>query len=1256
MSTICQKYLVLLSIGLVSLIPFMVGCSCDAKPTLAPTDVTVPVAPEAEAEKSRLAEEAERLAAEEKARQEAAEKVRLEAEEKARQEAAEKVRLEAEEKAKQEAAEKARLAAVEKARKEAEARERQRKEAEEKARLEAEEQKRLAAEAEAAKPLVDTETPIDHAFPIDQTPPLETAPPVDSESPVQGGDISLSMAGREPMTVLVSQVDPPTDADDEFEHVEFEYVDDTDVPAEELPTPIYVQTVPASPVPAPPVSVEEPETEAVQSPERQPRFQRGEMQPGEMPAGEQPRFQRGGMQPVGTPEAGMQRSNMQRGEMPQGEMQRGEMPPRGDRQPRVPSGRDAAMQQPVQLPIQSVVRDPSKGPAEKISFSLSFAPWRTALEWFADQADLSLQINRVPTGTLNLVDGKPYTPTEALDVLNSYLLFQDYSLLRRGKVLFVVYLPDGIPPNLLEPITPDELDDRGKYEITRCVFNLNRTTPDIIAAEVARLLGPQGSTLELPRSQQIVITETGGTLRTIRELIQRIDAPEGLSAMQTVELRNYTGEEALQIMRTLLAVDINDVSLRTVLDSSGKKVYISGRGDMVEKAKDMLQRIDADAGGDREGQPQFLVYETGTADPATVLAILQTLLAGKPDVRLSLDPSTRGIALYARLPAHATVSETIKQLQIGGQKVVLIPLRRMSPQTAVDRIKLFYETRSLTATTQSTGRNEEAGRRQQTAASATLPPTVEPDTMARQIIVKGTEMQIEEIRSFLATLGEPGIAVPQVAGPRVIPLSPAATALVLEQLREYLPAIDPNINIIAPQEPPTPNTGAPDVDQLIDETYDKDIKEFQESLNTLPITRLIQIAKQTVLAQVVEQSGITITTTPNGFVITGGDAETQEKVEALIRMLSDETVLGERVLKEHLLHHSSPSVVSSTLQTLMGTTTGLGASGLASVDVPDWQYPELMGLLGAHGGNSIEKTGEITITADDRRNALLIYANRVDHKTIEGLLKILDQPRRDSAEIGNQASPRFIPVRYMKLEDAKAAVEQAFAHKMQGNRQQGNVAVQMPQARGGPQGGPAGGPEQMMQMMQQVMQQTGRGQQQREQEPQMTLSVYAPTRSLIISSTEATFLEVKAFVEALDEQESQREVVMVREQLIYTTPSVAAESIRNLVGSAAQITFNRTVPQQTQFGSGGGGFGGTGGSFGGGNTMMGGMQQRPGGTTFGGGTSGAGTFGGANIANIANMMMGGAQQRQGGTTFGGGATMGGMQQQRQGGMTFGGGR
>ncbi|GHT16768.1 hypothetical protein FACS1894189_1280 [Planctomycetales bacterium] len=908
----------------------------------------------------------------------------------------------------------------------------------------------------------------------------------------------------------------------------------------------------------------------------------------------------------------------------------------------------------AQPPARQDVRQEETRSAEKIRFNFRYAPWKDVIEWFADQAGLSLQADNVPSGSLNLTDNQYYTPTEALDVLNSYLLFKEYTILRKGKSMFVIYLPDGIPPNLLEPITPAELDNRGKYEICRCVFNLNRTTPDIIQAEAEKLLGPQGSLVSLPKSQQIVVTETAGTLRTIREIIKRIDDPEELvsGTIHTIDTKNLSADEALGIMRKLLAIDDADASLRTAVDVSGTKIWMSGRGDMIERAKEIINTIDSSFASKDvllEGQTQFDTHDPGTADPATVLAVLQTLLAGTPDVRLSLDAKTGGIMALGRPANHATIKETIKQMQLNVPQVDVIPLKRMSPLSAVESIKKFFATGSPADTTTST-----TSTAAKTTAINVPAPTVEADTAARQIIVRGTITQIKDIRSLLAKLGEDGTGARTVNAStiRTVPLSPAASTLVLERLQEVWQKLEPNskINVITPDKKQEPEPKKENLDKLIDETFDKipltDIRG-RKPVRYVPVQQTVVKEFAPVYQPIIgeenvsrsSQKQITVSQGPGGLMISCDDPETLDRLEELIRMLSDETVLGKTELKPYYLKNSTAEVVSQMLQSLMGSgsSTTQGVSGAGSVDAPNFDAA-LLGLIPQ--GNSIEKTGTVLITADVRLNALMVQANPVDHKTIEKLLPILDQAGRD--DIMNRAKPRLVALQNIRAEEAKTVVETVYASRMQGgtsgnnnaasNSSRGNRsnnAPAMPQEGmpgmpgGGFPGMPPGGPGGMMQqLMDRLGNQRSGSSTPKEQEPPMTISVDSRSNSLIVSSSESLFLEVEAFVKELDAAALQTETVVETVLLTKVSPDLARQTISNVLGNSVTFTTSKVSTQQTgsqnPFGSGFGGnrspFGGNssgfGGGFGSGQRNFGGF-----GNGFGGGMGGANPF--------LNMMRGG---------------------------------
>ena len=55
----------------------------------------------------------------------------------------------------------------------------------------------------------------------------------------------------------------------------------------------------------------------------------------------------------------------------------------------------------------------------------------------------------VPEGEFHYYDRAKYTSSEALDIINGYLLQRNHVIVRRNQFLVVLNLENGIPPNLV---------------------------------------------------------------------------------------------------------------------------------------------------------------------------------------------------------------------------------------------------------------------------------------------------------------------------------------------------------------------------------------------------------------------------------------------------------------------------------------------------------------------------------------------------------------------------------------------------------------------------------------------------------------------------------------------------------------------------------------------------------------------------------------------------------------------------------------
>lgn len=426
----------------------------------------------------------------------------------------------------------------------------------------------------------------------------------------------------------------------------------------------------------------------------------------------------------------------------------------------------------------------------KMQFSFKYQPWEDVLDWFAEQAGYSLVMDAPPPGTFNYIDARRYTPAEAIDLLNSVLLTKGYTLIRRERMLMVVNLEDGIPPNLVPSVPLSELDQRGEYELISVLFPVRKMTPEEAEAEISKMLGPQGSVVVMPLAGQIQVTETAGRLRAIRRVIDAVENPDKAAGeVRPIELKNILAVEALPVVRQLLGMGeeentLGDGDLRLAVDPLGSKILVRGKQELVDRVAEILRLIDipgasaASATGVAE-TPQLEVYSTAGAEPNAVLKVLQTLLAGDDAVRLDVDPVTGNLVALARPYQHRTIRATIDQMQQDGQRVEVIQLNSVDPQTAVLAInKLFGVT---------------AEKDKPTPMNA---PKVDADLTTRKLFVRASGAQIEQIRGMLLKMGEEGVSGNFVASGRgavrLLPLSGSETRAAMQQLQLIWPTLREN--------------------------------------------------------------------------------------------------------------------------------------------------------------------------------------------------------------------------------------------------------------------------------------------------------------------------------------------------------------------------------------------------------------------------------------------------------------------------------
>ena len=801
-------------------------------------------------------------------------------------------------------------------------------------------------------------------------------------------------------------------------------------------------------------------------------------------------------------------------------------------------------------PVTPAAASAAKGDG-KLVFNFRYQPWQDVLDWFAEQADLSLVLESPPSGTFNYRDSRAYTPAEALDVLNSVLLTKGFTLVRGGRMLVLVNLEDGIPPNLVSDVSLADLDHRGEYEIIRVTFPVLNMTAEEAAKEVEPLLGPQGAVVVLPQAKQIQVTETGGRLRSIRTVINAVERPSReLGGIREFSLEHLTFDDAMPYLRQLLGIPADafsttDGQLHVGKDVTGRKLLVDGTPERIARVEQVLRLIDVpDAARGISGAPQLEVYPITTADPQSVLTILQTLLEGDTSVRLAVDPVTGHLVAFARPAQQATIRATIEQMQRDARQVAVISLTTVDPQVAVLSItKLFG-----------------SADKDKPDPSA---PRVDADVTTRSLLVRGSVGQIKQIRDLLAQMGETDDSA--TAGRsnehvRLLPLSGAAARSALSQIEQIWPTMRPNrIRVVRPSQSIQiyrPSDQAEKEQQQEPQAPPAEAPASEEPSAMVPVERsnfhLVQMLQY--VDDQVSKTGenrpgavIVVAPGPGGVLIASDDLEALDDFEELLSTVAERNGTSTRDYAVFYLKYAKAGSVSEVLSAIFGGGTKSGSlvneiAGNALGDLGGGFMGSL--LLGGGGGGAASGGGfssaSVDIVPDVRLNALIVRAKPADLDTVEQLLRVLDQ-RVGPEDVEADSRPRLIPVFNTAAADVATVVQQIYQDRMAGG-----PAVMTPQD--------------MLKMLR------GNGPNIDQQAQKMSIGIDERSNSLVVRAPDPLFEEVKALVAELDQTDLSSPEITRVVSLKYTNSSAVQKALTSVLGGqvATSATGNGQNPPPSE--------------------------------------------------------------------------------------------
>jgi type II secretory pathway component GspD/PulD (secretin) len=471
----------------------------------------------------------------------------------------------------------------------------------------------------------------------------------------------------------------------------------------------------------------------------------------------------------------------------------------------------------------------------RVQFSYMGQPWSDVLQDYADAAKLSFDWQELPADFLNLTTQRKYTLGEARDLLNRHLLARGFTLIQQGEVLSVVKVAN-LDSSLVPKVEADDLDERMPHEFVRVRFTLPSTMDPAKAAEdVKALLRPDAKITPLLETKRLLVIDTVGNLRNVRDLLyseqmaesqiikpkvfqiryrradyiadqvmivlgidkdKRQSPQEQMMAQQAQMQQMQMQQEMMQRgggrnggdMAKMMQKDEPKVFI--TVDRRQNTILVNAPPDLMPVIDRTIAELDVPEGGEvpgGDGTRYMEKYSTVTAGPDAIVTALQEIGNLHPLTQLQTDAKSKTIYAYATAGDHETIKRMIDKLDGSGRKpeVIWLPKRLPADDVAGSIMALIA------------GPKEEdennrfpfffwGGRRNNNDDQPKTAFRVLPDVENNRLLLWATDNEMAEVKNLIEKLSQRADGT-LVGADRVRVLEPRneeATERLLERLKD----------------------------------------------------------------------------------------------------------------------------------------------------------------------------------------------------------------------------------------------------------------------------------------------------------------------------------------------------------------------------------------------------------------------------------------------------------------------------------------
>ncbi|MEM1070757.1 MAG: secretin N-terminal domain-containing protein, partial [Planctomycetota bacterium] len=702
--------------------------------------------------------------------------------------------------------------------------------------------------------------------------------------------------------------------------------------------------------------------------------------------------------------------------------------------------------------MQSKEMFAEKGDVE-LRFAFDGVAWRDVIRWLADEADLALHVTDLPVGSFTYSDNSAFTPDEAIDRVNLFLIPQGFALVRSGRLLSVINLADARSRQQLDAIatlvSAERLASLKDQDVVKCIFPLGEVSAQDAVDELT-VLNLMTTPEVLERTNQLIIVDTASKLRNVKSILDAFqsDTLDNGTVVQSFTLQYVDAEDILLVARPHLGLATDeligiDVSLSS--DPQGKNIFATGVQDKIKVLEGLVKAIDRPKSDPTmpEGESILKSHPVQGGNVQMVYDVLQTMLSGR-DVRLSMDDTANSVVALAPLSIQKEIEGTVALLQASEADFEVIPLRTADAYFVVSLLEEMLDLPD----------------------AFTDPEDIDPDTpkidadpASNRLFVRAKRAQIDQIKKIVEGLdGTPG----QPAGTndnlpandlRILPLRGTEAQRALEIAAKFWRGENPIVLLRSSEL--LENTAT---ERVINENEGDD-----ETTNLEPITlSAVDSRDQRWLTSNTKSPAPSIRCqiTSRGLLIQSDDVQALDRFEQhLTTIAGPANVVISPPIAFYLKYTKSNDAVRMLAELLDGGDVLESSESNSLVNGFVSSGGSLFGSLVTSRDGTLTLTGEtMTIVADTRLNRLIAQGTEGDIDRIEQYLKIIDKDNSITT-VETYGSAHVIELVNTRATEVAEAIREAFAGRV-ASSSRGATQQQGQQAqRGNPQQPQRGGDE-----------------------------------------------------------------------------------------------------------------------------------------------------------------------------------------------------